>query len=219
MRDTSQLGSFFDNPDAQLKPLVPPAGLEQVRLIHRPTNIARWLHPRHVSVGGLCLWHTVLLALTHLRRISLVAEQRTCLVRRQLPILTRPHTYHIHPPPPSFLPKHAHRVPRRHLPRPWRAPVRVRKSSLAGSWHPVGLMGLSERPPRALVPPLRPHAPQLVRRRPVPPLPSRLLGPARRALGSDADADGGPLGTRHAPPVECTSLPSMVGTGSSYDVL
>ncbi|KAM5532105.1 hypothetical protein V8D89_014198 [Ganoderma adspersum] len=49
VRDTSQLGAFFDNPNAQLKPLVPPVGLEQVHLIHRPTNTARWLHPGHVS--------------------------------------------------------------------------------------------------------------------------------------------------------------------------
>nr|VWO96318.1 Urease (EC (Urea amidohydrolase) [Ganoderma boninense] len=49
VRDTSQLDAFLNNPDGQLKPLVPPAGVEQVYLIHRPTDTARWLHPRHTS--------------------------------------------------------------------------------------------------------------------------------------------------------------------------
>ncbi|EJF63944.1 hypothetical protein DICSQDRAFT_179161 [Dichomitus squalens LYAD-421 SS1] len=49
VQDYSRLEEFRNNPEAQLKPLVPPAGVDEIYLVHMPTNKAQWLHSRHLS--------------------------------------------------------------------------------------------------------------------------------------------------------------------------
>ena len=52
LQDDARLQEYRDNPDAQLKPLVPPAGAEQVYFFHVPTSTTRWLHSRHLAVSN-----------------------------------------------------------------------------------------------------------------------------------------------------------------------
>ena len=52
LQDDARLQEYRDNPDAQLKPLVPPAGAEQVYFFHVPTGKTWWLHSRHLAVSN-----------------------------------------------------------------------------------------------------------------------------------------------------------------------
>ena len=52
LQDDARLQEYRDNPDAQLKPLVPPAGVEQVYFFHVPTGKTWWLHSRHLAVSN-----------------------------------------------------------------------------------------------------------------------------------------------------------------------
>ena len=52
LQDDARLQEYRNNPDAQLKPLVPPAGVEQVYFFHVPTSTTRWLHSRHLAVSN-----------------------------------------------------------------------------------------------------------------------------------------------------------------------
>ncbi|TBU43010.1 hypothetical protein BD309DRAFT_1001458 [Dichomitus squalens] len=49
LQDNARVKEYRNNPEAQHKPLLPPAGVETMYLFHIPTSPIRWLYSRHLS--------------------------------------------------------------------------------------------------------------------------------------------------------------------------